>query len=440
MLDNLRENLRGAIDRIVKSNNVDKEAIIQLKKDVQRSLIMSDVEASLVVSVTKRLQQRALDETPPPGLSRKNHIVKILFEEISSLLGDEYTLEVPKDKTMHILLLGIQGSGKTTTCAKLAKVLHDKGFTVGVIGADNYRPGALVQLKTMCGKAKTEVYGNETNRDADDIVREGLEHFKDTRNVIIIDTAGRHRREDELLDEMKSISKVARPDLSILVIDGTVGQQCFAQSKAFHQTVPVGGIIVTKLDSSGKGGGALAAAAATGARIMFISNGERIDDLIPFSPTRFVGRMLDMGDIKAILDLAKKLEMAADGSRTKRIYRGKMSLIDFLEEIENVVNAGSLKNVLDSIPAFAGQVSDKRMNDIGTNMEKWRYMIQSMTEVEQMNPDIINRSRAKRISRGSGCSEWDVKNLIKSYNSTKTLIKSNKGRKMPDLMRRMGLG
>lgn len=440
MLNNLRKDLRGAIDKIVKSNNVDKETIIQLKKDVQRSLIMSDVEAGLVVSVTGRLQQRALDETPPPGLSRKDHVVKILYEELSSLLGDEYILNVPKDKTMRILLLGIQGSGKTTTCAKLAKVLHDKDITVGVIGADNYRPGALVQLKTMCEKAKAEVYGNETNQNADDIVRMGLEYFKDTHNVIIIDTAGRHRREDELLDEMKSISKVARPDLTILVIDGTVGQQCFAQSKAFHQTVTVGGIIVTKLDGSGKGGGALAAAAATGARIMFISNGERIDDLIPFSPTRFVGRMLDMGDIQAILDLAKKLETAADGGRAKRIYRGKMSLIDFLEEIEGVVNAGSLKNVLDSIPMFAGQVSDKRMNDIDSNMEKWRYMIQSMTEEEQMNPDMINRSRAKRISRGSGCSERDVKDLIKSYNSTKTMIKSNKGRKMPDLMRRMGLG
>ncbi|MXX20402.1 MAG: signal recognition particle protein [Cenarchaeum sp. SB0665_bin_23] len=440
MLDNLRKDLRGAIDKIVKSNNVDKETIIALKKDVQRSLIMSDVEAGLVVNVTSRLQQRALDETPPPGLSRKDHVVKILYEEISSLLGDEYTLDVPKDKTMRILLLGIQGSGKTTTCAKLAKILHDKDISVGVIGADNYRPGALAQLKTMCDKSKTEVYGDGANKNADDIVQKGLDHFKDACNVILIDTAGRHRREDELLDEMKSISKVARPDLVILVIDGTVGQQCFAQSKTFHEMVPVGGIIVTKLDGSGKGGGALAAAAATGARIMFISNGERVDDLIPFSPTRFVGRMLDMGDIQAILDLAKRLEAVTDEGRAKRIYRGRMSLIDFLDEMENMAGTGSLKNVLESLPMFAGQLSEKRVNDISSNIEKWRYMIQSMTEEEQMNPDMINRSRIRRIARGSGCTERDVKDLIKSYNSTKTLIKSNKGRKMPDMLRRMGLG
>lgn len=440
MLDDLRKGLRGAINKIVKSNNLDEKVIAQLKKDVQRSLIMSDVEAGLVVEVTGRLHQRALEEMPPPGLSRKNHIVKILYEELSSLLGTEYTLNVPNDKTMKILLLGIQGSGKTTTCAKISKILHDGGTTVGVIGADNYRPGALTQLRTMCDKAKTEVYGNESNKSADDIVREGLKYFGDTHNVIIVDTAGRHRKEQDLLDEMKRISSVAQPDLVILVIDGTVGQQCFAQAKAFHAAVPVGGIIITKLDGSGKGGGALAAAAATGARIMFVSNGERIDDLVPFSPTRFVGRMLGMGDIQAVLDLAKKLERKSDGDRAKRIYRGKMSLIDFLEEMENVVKSGSLKDMLDSIPMLAGKVSDKRLDNVDSNMEKWRYMVQSMTEEEQMNPDVLNRSRIKRISRGSGCTERDVKNLIKGYNSTKTMIKSNKGRKMTDMMRRMGMG
>ena len=440
MLDDLRKGLRGAINKIVKSNSLDENVIAQLKKDVQRSLIMSDVEAGLVVEVTGRLHQRALEEMPPPGLSRKNHIVKILYEELSSLLGTEYTLNVPNDKTMKILLLGIQGSGKTTTCAKISKILHDGGTTVGVIGADNYRPGALTQLRTMCDKAKTEVYGTESNKSADDIVREGLKYFGDTHNVIIVDTAGRHRKEQDLLDEMKRISSVAQPDLVILVIDGTVGQQCFAQAKAFHAAVPVGGIIITKLDGSGKGGGALAAAAATGARIMFVSNGERIDDLVPFSPTRFVGRMLGMGDIQAVLDLAKKLERKSDGDRAKRIYRGKMSLIDFLEEMENVVKSGSLKDMLDSIPMLAGKVSDKRLDNVDSNMEKWRYMVQSMTEEEQMNPDVLNRSRIKRISRGSGCTERDVKNLIKGYNSTKTMIKSNKGRKMTDMMRRMGMG
>lgn len=440
MLDDLRKGLRGAIDKIVKSNSVDKETISLLKKDIQRSLILADIEAGLVVDVTGRLYKRALEEKPPPGLSHKNHVVKILYEEMSRLMGTEYALNVPEDGTMRIVLLGIQGSGKTTTCAKLSKVLQGAGHTVGVIGADNYRPGALAQLRTMCEKAKTEVYGSEARREADDIVRDGLGHFGDRYNVIIVDTAGRHKNEKELLDEMRRINAVARPDVTILVIDGTAGQQCFGQAKAFHEAVPVGGIIVTKLDGSGKGGGALAAAAATGARIMFVSNGERIDDLVPFSPTRFVGRMLGMGDIQAVLDLARRLEKTADTDRAKRVYRGKMSLIDFLEEMENAWKTGSMREMLESIPMFAGKMSDKRLEDAEENLEKWRYIVQSMTETEQMNPDILNRSRIRRISQGAGCSDRDVKNLIKNYNSTRTIIKSNKGRKMQDLMRRMGMG
>ena len=439
MLDDLRSNLRGAVDKIVRSSSVDKEAIRQLKKDIQRALIMSDVETRLVVDITNKLHDRALKENPPPGLSRKDHVVKILYDELSGLLGEESTLPV-KDGTVRILLLGIQGSGKTTTCAKLAKILRSKGHSVGVIGADNYRAGALVQLQTMCEKAKVEVYGSKTPRGSADIVRDGLKHFGDSHDYIIVDTAGRHKEEKDLLDEMNQIGKVANPDIALLVIDGTIGQQCHKQAKAFHSTVPVGGIIITKLDSSGRGGGALAAAAATGAHIMFISNGERIDDLVPFSPTRFVGRMLGMGDIKAILDLAKKLEDHVDEDRATRIVRGKMSLLDFLNELENVQNSGSMKDLLDSIPMLAGKITDSHAEQAQRNFEKWRAIVQSMTDEERSKPNILNRSRMQRIARGSGNSERDIKNMIKQFNVTKSTIKSNKGRKMQSFMRRMGMG
>ena len=440
MLDKLRGNLREAVNKIVRSSVVDEKIVADLKKDIQKALILSDVDTQLTFDISKRLEARALQEMPPPGLSRKDHVIKILYDELSGLLGEEASLEINPETTHRILLLGIQGSGKTTTCAKLAKLLSDRGHTVGVIGADNYRPGALTQLRTMCEKAKTEVYGSESQADSTEIVRDGLKHFGDSCAVILIDTAGRHKEEKQLLEEMDRISSVAKPDSSLLVIDGTIGQQCFRQAEAFHRTVPVGGIIVTKLDSSGRGGGALAAAAATGARIMFVSNGEKIDDLEPFAPTRFVGKMLGMGDIKAVLDLAKKLEEAADGDRSKRIYRGKMTLMDFLNEMESVKGAGSMRELLDSIPAFAGKMKDSQIEQAEENTEKWRYIIQSMTEDERNNPDILNRSRTKRIARGSGWSEHDVKFLVKNFNATKTMIKSNKGRKMQGMLRRMGLG
>ena len=219
--------------------------------------------------------------------------------------------------------------------------------------------------------------------------------------------------------------------------DGTIGQQCFQQAQEFHRTVPVGGIIVTKLDSTGKGGGALAAAAATGAKILFVSNGERVDDLAEFSPTRFVGRILGMGDIKAILDMAKKMEI--NNESATNVYRGKMTLMDFLSQMESVRGAG-MREMLENMPMFAGKMSDSKMEQLERNSEKWRHIIQSMTPQERDNPDIINRSRTARIARGAGCMEHDVKVLIKNYNNTKTVIKANKGRKMMGMLRRMGLG
>lgn len=440
MLGGLRSGLREAVNRIVKSGGVDKDTVKQLKKDIQRSLILSDVDHMLTVEVTDRMEERALEETPPPGLSRKDHVVTILYEELSSLLGEEAQLPMNSDGTTRILLLGIQGSGKTTTCSKLAKLLAGKGLNVGVIGADNYRPGALAQLRTMCEKSKTEVYGSESEAESDEIVGAGLEHFGDSRDAIIIDTAGRHKEEGELLDEMRRIGRVARPHVSLLVIDGTIGQQCRAQAEAFHKSVPVGGIVVTKLDSSAKGGGALAAAAATGARVMFVSNGERVDDLVPFSPTRFVGKMLGMGDVRAVLDLAKKLEGRMDDERAARIYRGKMTLLDFLNELMSLQNSGSMRDVLESIPGMAGKISEQGVSQAEENIEKWRSMVQSMTEEEQHKPEMLNRSRIRRISRGSGCTDRDVRILLKQFNNTKNIIKSNKGHKMQSLMRRMGMG
>lgn len=440
MLGGLRSGLREAVNRIVKSGGVDKDTVKELKKDIQRSLILSDVDHMLTKAVTDRMEERALEETPPPGLSRKDHVVTILYEELSSLLGEEAQLPMNSDGTTRILLLGIQGSGKTTTCSKLAKLLSGKGLNVGVIGADNYRPGALAQLRTMCEKSKTEVYGSESRAESDEIVAAGMRHFGDSRDAIIIDTAGRHKEEGELLDEMRRIGRVARPHVSLLVIDGTIGQQCRAQAEAFHKSVPVGGIVVTKLDSSANGGGALAAAAATGARVMFVSNGERVDDLVPFSPTRFVGNMLGMGDVRAVLDLAKKLEGQMDDERAARIYRGKMTLLDFLNELMTLHNSGSMRDMLESIPGMAGKISEQGVSQAEENIEKWRSMVQSMTEEEQRKPEMLNRSRILRISRGSGCTSRDVRILLKQFNNTKNIIKSNKGHKMQSLMRRMGMG
>lgn len=441
MLENLKNNLRNAIKKIVKSSGVDEELIKELSKDVQRALLQSDVNVRLVLEITKQLEERSLNEAPPPGLSRKDHIVKILYDELAKLLGKETGFDFKPGKQNKIIMLGIQGSGKTTVTAKLAKFLTKQGYTVGVIGADTYRPGALIQLRTMCEKSNVEVYGEENNKNSPDIVKNGLKYFEALPlDVIIIDTAGRHKEEKDLLTEMEQINRVADPDLAILVIDGTIGQQCFNQAEVFHKTVHVGGIIITKLDSSAKGGGAIAASAATGAQIMYIGTGERIDDLEKFSPTRFVGRLLGMGDIQAVLDLAKRLENEGDEVRLKRISSGKMNMDDFFYQLEEVTKVGSLKGFLDNMPGLSGMVKDDQLDQMEDRVSKWRFIIQSMTKAEKADPDLMNSSRIKRISRGSGWPEHEVKELLKNYKNSKNMMKASKGRQMQGTLRRMGFG
>jgi signal recognition particle subunit SRP54 len=455
MLDNLRTGLRSALKKIVGASDINEEIIESLCKDVQRALLQSDVNVRLVLSITNNLKTRALNEQPVKGLSRKDHIITILYGELANLLG--HTGETIKsiDKIQRqpdnglsfkageqniVLMLGIQGSGKTTVTGKLARWLTRHGYRVAVIGADTWRPGALTQLKTNCGKVNVEVFGDEEDKDAVSIVKNGLEHFrKQVLDVIIIDTAGRHKEERGLLEEMKTMYEVSVPDFVLLVVDGTIGQQAYNQAKAFHEAAPVGGIVISKLDGTAKGGGVIAASAATGARVMFIGTGERIDDLEQFSPTQFVGRILGMGDIKALLEMAKSLELQADEGQAKRLLGGKMTIEDFYAQMENVGKMG-FKNVIDNLPGLSGMVKDDQLDALQEKMEKWRFIIQSMTKIEKRSPDIMNDSRRKRVARGSGMTEHDVKELIKQYNNSKTMMKQAKGRQMQGMLRRFGIG
>jgi signal recognition particle subunit SRP54 len=455
MLDNLRTGLRSALKKIVGASDINEELIDSLCKDIQRSLLQSDVNVRLVLSITKNLKERALNEQPPKGLTKKDHIITILYNEISSLLGysGEQIINVEKTKTNQedtlnfqpgkkniILMLGIQGSGKTTCTVKIARWLSKHGYKVGIIGADTWRPGALTQLRMNCIKIKVEVYGEEENKNPVSIVRNGLQYYDSQEyDVIIIDTAGRHKEESGLLEEMNEIHKVTSPDLVLLVIDGTIGQQAYSQAKAFHDAAPIGGIVITKLDGTAKGGGALAASAATGAKIFFIGTGERLDDLELFSPTRFVGRLLGMGDIKALLDMAKSLELKADESQAKRLLGGKMTIEDFYSQMENVNKMG-FRNVIENLPGLSGMVKDEQLDVLQGKIEKWRYIIQSMTKEEKRDPNSINDSRRKRISRGCGITEHEVKDMIKQYNNSKTMMKQAKGRQMHGMLRRFGFG
>jgi len=439
MLSGLQDGLRNAVKQLVGGGTVDEAAVKEFVKDLQRSLLQADVNVQLVLALSTKIEQRALDEKLPPGLPRKDHIVKILYEELSRILGEETEFKFTQDKTSIILLAGIQGSGKTTITAKLARNLSKQGHKVGVVGADTFRPGALVQLRMLCEKIKIPVYGKENAKDTVKIASEGVKHFKTTdANIIIIDTAGRHKEEKGLLKEMQDLNHL-NPDKVLLVIDGTIGQQCYSQAEAFHKTVPVGGIVITKLDGAAKGGGALAAAAATGAKIVFIGTGERVDDLEVFSPSRFVGRLLDMGDLKALLDRVKDLEIEADAKKLQRITSGKMTIDDLYYQIEQMKKMGSLKKILDLVPGFSSSMKMKSqdLDRLEDQMQHWRIIIQSMTRAERQNPDLLNSSRIHRMAKGSGTPEKEIKEMMSRYKQTKSVMKASRGRQFRQMMKRM---
>jgi len=439
MLDSLRSGLQNAVKKLLGNDIVDEAAIKEFVRDLQRALIQADVNVKLVLSVTESVQRRALEEKPPPGLDRKNQIVKILYEELDRLLGGDQELKLDRTKPTVIVMLGIQGSGKTTTVGKLARFYAKKGFKVGVVAADTFRPGAVTQLKTIAQMVGVDVYSDEKEKDSVKVAEVGRRFFGEGgKNLIIIDTAGRHKEEQSLLDEMSKIYSKVKPDLNLLVVDGTIGQQAFNQAAAFHKASPVGGIVVTKLDGAAKGGGALAAVGATGAKVFFIGTGERVDDLEEFSATRFVGRLLGMGDLKALLDMAKQYEGEVDEKSVQRIVTGRLTMDDFLFQFEQVNKMGSLKKILDLMPGLSGSMKNEDLEKAEKNMEVWKPIIKSMTAEEKAAPEKLNAPRVKRIAQGSGRSEKDVRELIARYRQTKSMMKSGKGREMRQFLRRAG--
>ncbi|HYB45639.1 MAG TPA: signal recognition particle receptor subunit alpha [Nitrososphaerales archaeon] len=438
MLDSLRDGLRDALAKLIRGNVVDEAAIKEFVRDLQRSLIQGDVNVKMALEVTERVQTRALSEKPAGGVTRKDQMVSILYEELSRLLGGEGGPQLDKVKTNVLVMLGVQGSGKTTTTAKLARLFTKRGFRVGVVAADTFRPGAVTQLRTLCEPSGVEVFSNEREKDSVKIAKEGRKHFEGSKNMIIVDTAGRHKEESGLLAEMKDIVQGVKPDYNILVIDGTIGQQCYSQAQAFHKASPVGGIVVTKLDGAAKGGGALAASAATGARIFFIGTGERIDDLEEFVPTRFVGRLLGMGDLKSLLDMVQQAEVQVDEKAVQRMMSGKLTMNDLLAQFDQMKKFGSLKKVIDHLPGLAGQVNTQELDKAEGRFGVYKSIIQSMTVQERAEPESINASKIKRIARGSGRTEKDVRELLSRYKQMKSMVKSSKGREFRQMMRRMG--
>jgi signal recognition particle subunit SRP54 len=429
-LDNLGSSLTNAIKKLFKAGVVDEATVKELVRDIQRALLQSDVNVQLVLQISKNIEERALKEKVPPGVSRREHVIKVVYEELTKFVGEKpVPLKIEPGKKKIIMLVGIQGSGKTTHAAKLARYFQKRGLKVGLICADTYRPGAYAQLQQLATRTNTPFFGDLKQKDPVKVVKEGLKQFQE-KDLIIVDTAGRHKEEKDLIKEMKDLEKNIKPDEVVMVIDGTIGQQALAQAKTFHEATPIGAIIVTKLDGSSRGGGALSAVAATGAPIKFIGTGEKIEDIEPFIPSRFVGRLLGLGDLETLLEKVKDAEIQVPQKKAKEIMSGNFTLTDMYEQFEAVKKMGPFGKVLKMIPGMSSSdVPEEMLNTAEGRLEKWGVIIQSMTPKEKENPKILNSSRAKRIARGSGTTEKDVKELLKQYIMMRKMLKMFKHKK-----------
>ncbi|MEM3745824.1 MAG: signal recognition particle protein Srp54, partial [Candidatus Bathyarchaeia archaeon] len=378
----------------------------------------------------------ALKEEVPPGIPRKEHVLKVVYEEIVRLLGEKpVPLNIKPGKRNILMLVGVQGSGKTTTAAKLARLLQKRGFKTALICADTFRAGALAQLSQLAAQINVPIYGDEREKNPIKVALDGLKKFENY-DVVIVDTAGRHKDEKSLVEEMKMLQEAIKPNEVILVIDGTIGQQAAIQAKAFHEATPLGSIIVTKLDGSARGGGALSAVAATGAPIKFIGTGEKIDDLEVFDPPRFVGRLLGMGDLRSLLEKVRETETKVPEERIKAMLSGRFTLTDMYEQFEAIRSMGPFSRILKMIPGLGYEIPDDLISVAEDRLEKWRVIIQSMTPEERENPRIINASRIRRIARGSGTSEKDVKDLLKQYMLMRKMMKTLRRRRLPFFMKK----
>jgi len=428
-LEHLGSSLYEAIRKVFRASVVDEATVKELVHDVQKALLQADVNVKLVLDISKRIEERALKEKAPPGISRREHIIKVVYEELTRFLGEKPApLRTEPGKRKIIMLVGIQGSGKTTAAAKLAKYFQKRGLKPALICADTFRPGAYAQLQQLASRINVQLYGDLKSKDPIKLVAEGLKQFGE-KDVVIVDTSGRHKEEQDLIKEMKMLEKNIKPDEVMLVIDGTIGQQALVQAKAFNEATPIGSILVTKLDGSARGGGALSAVAATGAPIKFIGTGEKTEDIEAFVPSRFVGRLLGMGDLETLLDKVREAEVSIPEKKAKAILSGKFTLTDMYEQFEAMKGMGTFKKLMNLIPGMSYKIPDEMLNSAEGRLEKWRIMIQSMTPAEKENPKIFNASRMKRVARGSGTSEKEVKELLKQYVMMRRMLKTMRRQK-----------
>jgi len=428
----LGRSLRSALSKFTGAPVADEKAVKALCRELQRVLISSDVNVRLVFDLTKRIENRALDASLPKGISLREHVVKVVYEELSGMMGERYE---PKISPKKILLLGLFGSGKTTVCGKMAHFYKSRGLSVALVACDTDRPAAYEQLQQLASQTGAAFYGIPGEKDVRKILTDANARAKE--DVIIVDSAGRSAFDSSLIEQLKAINESAQPDERFLVISADIGQVAGKQASEFHNAVGLTGVIITKLDGSGKGGGALSAVSSSGAKVAFIGTGEKMDALEPFDAQKFVGRLLGFPDIGALLEKVKKI---SEEQNLPTEMEDKLTLRTFYEQLKAAKKLGPLSGVFSMLGA--ADVPADMVKTSEDKLKKFEVIISSMTEKEREDAELLKKSRTRieRIAAGSGTKPEDVRDLLTQFervNGMFTQFKKNRGfrKKMEKMMK-----
>ncbi len=439
MFENLSDRLEGVFQKLRGKGKLTKEDVERGLREVRLALLEADVNYRVVKAFIERVRERALGAEVLESLTPAQQLIKIVHEELIRTLGETpVPLDLGGPRPVPILLVGLQGSGKTTTAAKLALYLRKKGHQPYLVPADVYRPAAIDQLKTLAEKVGVPAYDTDPSENPVEIARKGVAEAKSRgRDVVIIDTAGRLHVDEAMMAEAAAIKEAVNPREVLLVADAMTGQDAVNIAKSFQEKVGITGVILTKVEGDARGGAALSIREVTGCPIKFLGTGEKLEALEVFYPDRLASRILGMGDVLTLIEKAQEaFDLRKARELQEKLRRREFTLEDLREQIRQMRKLGSLQEVFSLLPGIGKKIKELPFDE--KELVRMEAIINSMTREERLNPRIINASRKRRIARGSGTTVQDVNRLLKSYEEMRKLLKKTRGpRGLERLARRL---
>jgi signal recognition particle subunit SRP54 len=425
MFESLSDRLTETLGRLGKKGRLTEQDVDEAMREVRRALLEADVNFKVVKDFVAAVRERAVGQDVLKSLTPAQTAIGIVNEELIRVLGtDREPLRAPDRPPQIIMLVGLQGSGKTTHAAKLSVHLRKEGRNPVLVAGDVYRPAAVNQLQSLGRQINVPVYDEGIKENPVDIATNGVKYAKERGfNPVIVDTAGRLQIDERMMQELVDVKARINPTEILLVADAMTGQEAVSVAQAFHDRLGVTGLILTKMDGDARGGAALSIRAVTGVPIKFIGTGEKVDALEPFYPERLAGRILGMGDIVSLVEKAQEQTDEKEAKRLQdRMFKGQFDLDDFLEQLQKLRNMGPLNQLLEMIPGIGTQLRQAKAQVNEDDLKRIEAIIHSMTSDERRNPQIIGRSRRMRIARGSGSQIHEVKDLINQFDQMKKMM------------------